>query len=57
MGIEDLQTSIQADLSANFPLITVKEVTITPSQDTNTVSINVNYFFSGTEEELNMLIA
>ena len=57
IGVEDLQANIKADLSANFPLITVKEVTITPLQDTNTVSINVNYFFSGTEEQLNMAIA
>lgn len=57
LGIEDLQANIKADLSANFPLITVNQVTITPSFDTNTVTINVNYIFSGTEEELNAQIA
>jgi hypothetical protein len=56
MGIEDLQANIKANLSANFPLITVNQVTITPSYDSNTVTINVNYIFSGTEEELNTLI-
>ena len=57
LGLEDLQANIKADLSANFPLITVKQVTIIPSYDTNAVSINVNYIFSGTEEELNAQIA
>lgn len=57
IGIEDLQANIKADLTANFPLITVQDVTITPLYDINTVSINVNYIFSGTEEELNMTVS
>ena len=57
IGIEDLQANIKADLSANFPLITVQNVTITPLYDSNTVSININYIFSGSEEELNMAVS
>jgi hypothetical protein len=57
LGVEDLQANIKADLSANFPLITVNQVTITPLYDSNTVSIDVNYTFSGSEEVLNMAIA
>jgi hypothetical protein len=56
-GIEDLQASIKEDLSAYFPLITVNNVTITPLYDSNTVSININYTFSGSEEELNLAVA
>ena len=57
IGIEDLQSNIKADLTANFPLITVNQVIITPSYDINNVIINISYIFSGTEEELNMTVS
>ena len=53
LGKEDLQANIKADLSEHFPMITVNKVIINPLYDSNTVTININYTFSGSEEELN----
>jgi hypothetical protein len=45
LSITDLQANIKNDLSSVFPMIKVNSINITPSYDTNQVSININYSF------------
>lgn len=51
IGIPDLQANIKNDLSSVFPMITVNSVNIIPNQDTNQVSISINYSFSKFEKD------
>jgi hypothetical protein len=45
LGVKDLEAQLKNEISTNFPQLIVKQISITPSQDNNTVEIKVIYSF------------
>lgn len=45
LGVKDLEAQLKNEISTNFPQLIVKQISITPSQDDNTVEIKVIYSF------------
>ena len=45
LGIKDLEAQLKSEISTNFPHLIIKQISITPSQDNNTVEIKVIYSF------------
>lgn len=45
LGVKDLEAQLKSEISTNFPQLIIKQISITPSQDDNTVEIKVIYSF------------
>ena len=45
LGVKDLEAQLKNEISINFPQLVIKQISITPSQDDNTVEIKVIYSF------------
>jgi hypothetical protein len=45
LGVKDLEAQLKNEISINFPQLIIKQISITPSQDDNTVEIKVIYSF------------
>ena len=45
LGVKDLEAQLKNEISINFPQLVIKQMSITPSQDDNTVEIKVIYSF------------
>jgi phage baseplate assembly protein W len=45
LGLNDLQKSLTSGIQLNFPNISVKDITITPDYDLNSVNIKIIYSF------------
>lgn len=45
VGLVDLQKSLTSGIQLNFPNVSVKDITITPDYDLNTVNIKITYSF------------
>ena len=45
LGVNDLEAQLKSEISTNFPQLIIKQISITPSQDDNTVEIKVIYSF------------
>ena len=43
-----LQQEIQEKINSQFPLIGIGQLTVTPTPDTHTVTINLSYFVKNT---------
>jgi hypothetical protein len=49
IGTKDLEAQLKEEISSNFPQLVIKQVSITPSQDNNTVAVSVIYTFMTNE--------
>jgi hypothetical protein len=47
IGLNDLKSLLSDGIKNNFPEVNVRDVTITPSYDTNAVNISITYSFLG----------
>jgi hypothetical protein len=45
ISIKDLEIQLKNEIKTNFPQLVIKQVSITPSQDDNTVTISIIYTF------------
>jgi hypothetical protein len=56
MGLDDLKSMLISGIQNNFAKIKVNNLTITPSPDTNTVNISIDYSFLGTLSSVRIAI-
>jgi phage baseplate assembly protein W len=57
IGIKDLEAQLKQDLTANFPELNIKSVTITPTYDTNSIQLDIIYsFMMGPDNQLTINI-
>jgi phage baseplate assembly protein W len=56
VGLDDLKSILTSGIQNNFAKIRVNSLIITPSSDTNTVNISIDYSFLGTLSSINITI-
>jgi phage baseplate assembly protein W len=57
IGIKDLEAQLKQNLTANFPELNIKSVTITPTYDTNSIQLDITYsFMMGPDNQLTINI-
>jgi hypothetical protein len=56
MSVDDLKTMLTTGIQTNFAKIKIINLDITPSPDTNSINISINYSFLGTLSSVNITI-
>jgi phage baseplate assembly protein W len=56
VNLNNLKTQLLDGLKSNFPNIVVNKITIDPFYDTNSINININYSFAGSERTIDITL-
>jgi hypothetical protein len=56
VNLNNLKTQLLDGLKSNFPNIVVNKITINPFYDTNSINININYSFAGSERTVDITL-
>ena len=56
VNLNNLKTQLLDGLKSNFPNIVVNKITIDPFYDTNSINININYSFAGSEQTIDITL-
>ena len=56
VNLNNLKTQLLDGLKSNFPNIVVNKITIDPFYDTNSINININYSFVGSERTIDITL-
>jgi phage baseplate assembly protein W len=56
VNLNNLKTQLLDGLKSNFPNIVVNKIIIDPFYDTNSINININYSFAGSERTIDITL-
>lgn len=52
--ISNIENQLVSDLQAYFPMVSIKEIKITPDYDNNSITIFINYSYLGDTNTINL---